>query len=42
MVFRYHYWNRKLLELVFRALLTDGAPEVRFELAIMDYTSRDR
>ncbi len=32
MFFRYHYWNRKLPELVLRTLLTDGAQEVvRFE-----------
>jgi hypothetical protein len=32
MFFRYHYWNRKLPELVLRTLLTEGAQEeVRFE-----------
>jgi hypothetical protein len=32
MVFRYHYWNRKLPKLMFRTLLTGGAQEeVRFE-----------
>ncbi len=28
---RYHFQSKKLSEVVFRALLTDGAPEVRFE-----------
>jgi hypothetical protein len=31
MVFRYHFWNRKLPELVLRILLTEGAREVCFE-----------
>jgi hypothetical protein len=31
MVFRYHYWNRKLPELMLRTLLTPDAQEVRFE-----------
>jgi hypothetical protein len=31
MVFRYHYWNRKLPELMLRNLLIASAQEVRFE-----------
>ncbi len=31
MVPRYHFQSTKFSELTFRALLTDGAPEVRLE-----------
>jgi hypothetical protein len=31
MVIRYHYWNRKLPELMVRTLLTADAQTVRFE-----------
>ncbi len=36
---RYHYWNRKLSELRFHALLTNGAQEeVRFERVAVGFT----
>jgi hypothetical protein len=38
MVFRYHYWNRKLPEFVLRPLLTDGAQTVRFERVAVSCT----
>ncbi len=38
MVFRYHYWNRKLPELMLRTLLTADAQTGRFKLRPVEKT----